>query len=62
MSKIFQIILMLVCIAVAIFGIVMMVMAVRFMELGRVIFYFTISMISLECALLLFMKLRKPKS
>ena len=62
MSKFLRIVLMLACVGASIFGVVMTIMAVRFMELGRVIFYFTISMIGLECALLLYMKLRKPKS
>ena len=62
MSKIFRIVLMLVCIATAIFGIVMTVMAVRFLEYGRVIFYGLISVFCLEFAILLFFRLRNSKS
>ena len=62
MSKIFRIVLMLACIAAAIFGIIMTIMAVRFMEFGRVIFYLLMSIISLEFAVLLIISLRKCKS
>lgn len=62
MSKFFRIVLMLACIAGGIFGIIMTIMAVRFMEFGRVIFYLLMSIISLECAVLLIMSLRKSKS
>ena len=62
MSKVLRIILMFTCIAAAVFCIVMTVMAVRFMELGRVIFYFMISMLNLEFAFLLYLGLRKSQS
>ena len=62
MSKILRIVLLLACVAASIFGIIMTIMAVRFMEFGRVIFYFLISMICLEFAVLLIMSLRNCKS
>ena len=62
MRRILQIVLMLACVAAGIFGIVMTIMAVRFIEFGRVIFYLLMSIISLECAVLLIMSLRKSKS
>lgn len=62
MSKILWIILGLLCLAGAVCGAVMTVMAVRFMELGRVIFYGVITVLCLEVAVLAFLKLRRPKS
>ena len=61
MGKILWAILGLLCLAGAIFGAVMTVMAVRFMELGRVIFYGVIAIFCLEAAIIAFMKLRRPK-
>ena len=62
MRRILRIVLMLACVAAGIFGIVMTIMSVRFMEYGRVIFYLLMSIISLEFALLLIISLRKRKS
>ena len=61
MNKILWIILGLLCLAGAVFGIVMTVMAVRFMELGRVIFYGVIAVLCIEGTVLAFLKLRRPK-
>ena len=62
MNKTLWIILGLVFLAGAVFGIVMTVMAVRFMELGRVVFYGAISIACLEAVFLIIMKLRRPKT
>ena len=61
MSKILWIILGLLSLAGAVFGIVMTFMAVRFIELGRVVFYGVIAVLCLEGAVLAFLKLRRPK-
>ena len=62
MDKALWIILGSLCLAGAVFGAVMTVMAVRFMELGRVIFYGVITVLCLEVAILAFLKLRRPNA
>ena len=62
MSKVLWFILGLLGLAGAVFGVVMTVMAVRFLELGRVIFYGVIAIACLEVAFIAFMKLRRPKT
>ena len=61
MGKILWIILGVLCLAGAVFGAVMTVMALRFLELGRVIFYGVIAIACLEIAVIAFLKLRRPK-
>jgi hypothetical protein len=58
MRKLFWIILMLSCIAGAVFSVVMLIMAARFMEYGRVIFYLTIAIICIEVDVISFLKLK----
>ena len=62
MSKVLFIILGLLGLAGAVFGIVMTVMAFRFMEYGRVIFYLVITIVCIELAVLSFMKLKHKES
>ena len=56
MGKVLLILVGFLCVAGGIFGIVMAVMAVRFMEYGRVIFYLTLAILCIELAVVLFMK------
>ena len=62
MSKVLWIILGLVCLAGAGFGIAMTVMAVHFMELGRVVFYGAISIACLEAVFMIVLRQKKPKT
>ena len=62
MSKILWIVLGALCLAAAVFGAVMTGMAIRFLELGRVIFYGVIAIGCLEVAVIAFLKLRRTKS
>ena len=62
MNKALWIILCLIGLTGAVFGAVMTVMAVRFLELGRVIFYGVIAVACLEITVIAFLKLRRPKA
>ena len=58
MNKVLWIILGLFCLAAGIVCIVMTVVAVQFMEYGRMIFYAFIAILSCEAAILAFHKLK----
>lgn len=62
MNKTLWIVLAVVCLAAAVLGTVMTVMAIQFMEFGRMLFYGTIAFIGFEIAVLAFLKLRPPKT
>ena len=62
MNKTLWLILGITCLAAAVFGTVMTVMAIQFMEFGRMLFYGTIAFIGFEVAILAFLKLKAPKS
>ena len=59
MKKVLNWLLLLVGVAGFGFGIVMTVMAVRFSEWGRVVFYGLITVISLEAVIMSFLNLKK---
>ena len=61
MSKAPWILAIILCLAGAVFGIVMTVMAFRFMEYGRVVFYSVIAIACLEAGIIAFTKLRRQK-
>lgn len=56
MNKVLWLILAVAMLAAAIFGIVMTVMAVRFLEYGRVIFYGLIAIVGLEIMVIALLK------
>jgi ABC-type branched-subunit amino acid transport system permease subunit len=56
MNKILWLILAVAMLAAAVFGIVMTVMAVRFLEYGRVIFYGLIAIVCLEIMVIALLK------
>ena len=58
MWKFFWSILMLSSLAGAVFSVVMLVVAAKFMEYGRVIFYLTIAIICIEVGVISFLKLK----
>jgi len=62
MSKVLWTVLALVCAAGSIFGLVMTVMAFRFMEYGRVVFYLVITIGCIELAILSLMKSKHKES
>lgn len=62
MKKPLWIALGIICLAAAIFGTVMTIMAIRFMEFGRMLFYGTIAFVCFEVAVFAFLKLKAPKS
>ena len=62
MNKAVWIVLVIVCLAAAVFGTVMTVTAIQFMEFGRMLFYGTIAFIGFEVAVLAFLKLKPPKT
>lgn len=59
MKKALNWILLLVGVAGLVFGIAMTVMAVRFSEWGRVVFYGLIAVLSLEAVIMSFLNLKK---
>lgn len=62
MNKFLRITLGIICLVAAIFCTVMTVVAIRFMEFGRMLFYGTLAFLSFEVAILAFLKLKAPKS
>ena len=62
MNRILWIVLGGICLASAIFGTVMTIIAIQFMEFGRMLFYGTIAFIGFEVAVFAFLKLKAPKS
>ena len=58
MSKLLNILWAALCLAAAVFGIVMLVMAIRFGEYGRVVFYFGLTVVSASISLYPILKLR----
>ena len=62
MAKVLWVLLGIVCLAAVILGIVMTIMAVQFMEFGRMIFYGAIAIFGCEGAILAFLKLKKTQS
>ena len=62
MNKTLWLILGIACLAAAVFGTVMTVMAIQFMEFGRMLFYGTIAFIGFEVAIFAFLKLKATKS
>ena len=59
MNKILWTLLSVLCAAACMFGVVMCVMAVRFGEWGRVLFYGMIAVFSLEFAILCILKAKR---
>ena len=62
MNKIFRVVLLLLFVAGAVLGIVMTVMAARFMEYGRFIFYMTIAIVCGILAVITLLKLKEKQS
>jgi len=58
MRKVLFLILGFVGLAGAVFGIVMTVMAFRFMEYGRVVFYLVITIVCIELVIISLMKIK----
>ena len=58
MRKLFLTVLALLCLAGAVASVVMLVMAVRFLEYGRVIFYLTIAAVCIEVGVISVLKLK----
>lgn len=59
MSKLLLSILMLACLAGAVFSVVMLVMAAQFLEYGRVVFYLTLGIVCIEAGIITFVKLKR---
>ena len=62
MNKIINWILTLIGIAAAVFSAVMLAMAIRFGEMGRVLFYLLILIVAVEVAVVFGLKLRSKKN
>ena len=62
MSKAPWILAIILCLAGAVFGIVMTVMAFRFMEYGRVVFYLVITIVCIELVIISAMKIKHKET
>ena len=62
MRKVLFVILGLLCLAGAVFGIVMTVMAFRFMEYGRVVFYLVTTIVCIELVIISLMKIKHKET